>query len=285
MLEEIFDDLLRFIFPEADHVFDLQKGFEFLDKELSEMYPEPDKNPDTRFVDKLVKVFQPDGSEEWLLVHVEVQGQMDRLFAERMFRYYYRIFDRYQRPVTAIAIFTGADGKSIPDRYSHSFLGTHLEYRYNTMRVTEYQDEVLSASDNPFALVILAAKKALLAGKVPELELANQKLLIARLLYEKKLYERKKIEGILTFLNNYVLFEDQETNSIFTKELDRITGKNYTMGIIEQLAEIKVQEEREKNSRLFVENLLKGTDFSLEKIASLAGVSVAFVEKMKVSSK
>ena len=32
MLEEIFDDLLRFVFPDADRIFDLAKGFEFLDK-------------------------------------------------------------------------------------------------------------------------------------------------------------------------------------------------------------------------------------------------------------
>ncbi|HTI07928.1 MAG TPA: hypothetical protein VL832_05210 [Puia sp.] len=32
MLEEIFDDLLRFIFPEVDQVLDMERGFQFLDK-------------------------------------------------------------------------------------------------------------------------------------------------------------------------------------------------------------------------------------------------------------
>ncbi len=91
MLEEVFDDLLRFIFPDADQLFDLTKGFEFLNRELAELYPEPDKESSTRFVDKLVKVFRRDGSEEWLLTHVEVQGQPDPTFAERMFRYFYYV--------------------------------------------------------------------------------------------------------------------------------------------------------------------------------------------------
>ena len=39
MLEEVFDDLLTFLFPKANQVFDLERGFEFLDKELVEMYP------------------------------------------------------------------------------------------------------------------------------------------------------------------------------------------------------------------------------------------------------
>jgi predicted transposase YdaD len=289
MLEEVFDDLLRFVFKQAEEVFDLKRGFEFLDKELSEICPEPDREPNTRFVDKLVKVFTKDGNEEWLLVHLEVQGYPDRQFPERMFQYYYRIFDRYRRPVTAIAIFTGTDGKSMPDRYEHHFLGTHHVYKYNTLCVTEYSDELLLESDNPFALVVMAAKKALLAGKIPEFELVGQKLLVAKLLYKKGLFSKRKIEGILTFLNNYVLFEKQETNLIFMKELDIITGKAKTMGIIEQLAEIRAQEGHEmgleegrvESSRLFVGNLLQETDFSIEKIASLANVSVDFVKEVK----
>ena len=61
------------------------------------------------------------------------------------------------------------------------------------------------------------------------------------------------------------------------------------MGIIEQLAEIRAEEaridEREKTRQAeatkFVENLLSNTEFSLEKIASLTDVSVAFVKKVK----
>jgi len=41
LLEEVFDDLLRFVFPDARKVFDFGRGFELLDKELAEMYPEP----------------------------------------------------------------------------------------------------------------------------------------------------------------------------------------------------------------------------------------------------
>ena len=112
VIEEVFDDMLRFIFPYADEVFDMERGFEFLEKELAEMYPEPDKAADTRFADKLVKVFHRDGEEEWVLMHVEIQGDTSRRreFSERMFRYFYRILDRYRKPVSAIAVFTGAIG-------------------------------------------------------------------------------------------------------------------------------------------------------------------------------
>lgn len=81
----------------------MERGFEFLDKELSELHPQPDEEKDSRFADKLVKVFHCDGVEEWVLLHVEVQDDTyDRAgFAERMYTYFYRIRDRYHKPVSA----------------------------------------------------------------------------------------------------------------------------------------------------------------------------------------
>jgi hypothetical protein len=52
-----------------------------------------------KYVDKLVKVHLKDGKEEWLLVHIEVQGYPDEEFSERMFRYFYKIFDRHGKRV------------------------------------------------------------------------------------------------------------------------------------------------------------------------------------------
>lgn len=286
MMEEIFDDLLRFIFPAAESLVDMERGFDFLDKELSELYPEPEKVTDTRYVDKLVKVHRADGGEELFLVHIEVQGYPDKFFPERMFRYFYRIFDRYQKPVTALAIFTGEDGKNMPDCYTHSFMGTYLTYRYNTFCIMDCIEADLESSDNPFAMVALASKRALLAGKIPESAFMEQKLLIARLLLKRN-YSRKKIEAILTFLKNYMLFEYAETNRIFDQRLDQLTGKIYTMGIIEQVAELRAEEraeQREKEvSETFVKRLLTETELSLDKIASLTSVPISTVEKIKAS--
>jgi hypothetical protein len=90
IIEEVFADLLRFIYPDADQKYDMDRGFEFLDKELAELHMEPDEEKDSRFADKLVKVYRRDGVEQWLLLHIEVQGDTsDRdAFAERMFTYF-----------------------------------------------------------------------------------------------------------------------------------------------------------------------------------------------------
>ncbi|HEY4285960.1 MAG TPA: hypothetical protein VGN00_02565 [Puia sp.] len=87
-----------------------------------------------------------------------------------------RLFDRKHHAVTAIAIFTVEDGKTMPDRYLYSFMGTELIYKYNTLYITDHADEDLEQSDNPFALALLAAKKALFTGKVDDLTLLEIKL-------------------------------------------------------------------------------------------------------------
>src|ERR1700709_304947 len=99
-----FDDFLRFFYPDANKLFDIGKGFEYLDKELEQLFPPESEDYAVRYVDKLVKVFTREGNEEWILVHVEVQGYTDKDFAKRMFQYYYRILDKYDKPITAFAI-------------------------------------------------------------------------------------------------------------------------------------------------------------------------------------
>ena len=146
--------------------------------------------------------------------------------------------------------------------------------------IAVFTDKELEESDNPFAAVVLVAKKALLKGKNLDGRLLEEKIMIARLLKEKGFSERK-ISAIMGFLNNYVQFEKREMNRIFGEEADKIFRKSSDMNIFEQIAEIKAAEAREEASRLFVQNLLKDSDFTQAKIASLANVSLSFVRKVK----
>ena len=286
VLEEVFDDLLRFIFPDADQVYDLERGFEFMDKELAEMYPEPGKGSATRFADKLVKVFRRDGEEDCILCHIEIQGdtkKKDRpLFAERMVRYFYRIWDKYRKPVSAVAIFTGRDGKKMPDRFEYKYRNTRLLYQYPTISILDCTDEELEKSDNPFAHVILAARTSLLEGKIPPADPLDRKVLIARKLLRKG-FSKRKIRAIFVFLENYVLFEDPEMNLNFKNRIE-LKYKNNIMGIDEYMKMVGREEGEEKRNRLFVTNLLK-EGFPMKKIASLANVTLAFVRTVKADLK
>jgi hypothetical protein len=213
-----------------------------------------------------------------------------------MFRYFYRIFDKHRKPVAAIAVFTGKDGKQLTDSYKYVFMNTRLQYQYNTLCIHDYSDDELKASKNPFAWVILAAKSALLTGRDVDRKLLAGKLFIFRKLYENGLFEKRKLQAILAFLDNYVRFKKSETKRIFEKQVDDITGKKNTMDIFEQVREMKEQELIQKGRRKglkegrqkgleegvekSVRALLANTEFSETKIATLVGVSIAFVKKL-----
>jgi hypothetical protein len=286
ILEEVFPDLLRFIYPDADEVYNIERGFEFLDKELAELDPHPDEKKDSRVADKLVKVYHRDGVEEWLLLHVEIQGDTHekKAFAERMYTYFYRIRDRYQgKLVSALAIFTGQYGRRMPRRFLYEYRGTRLLYEYPTLSILDFTDDQLDKSNNPFAHVIIAARMRLKEKKLPEDELLKIKLLAARKLTEKG-FGKDKIRAIFNFLRNYVLFDKPETNRKFD-DLFRQVDKTRVMNTVEYLRMEGREEGKEEAAASFVENLLKQTDFAIEKIADLTNVSVEFVNKIKIKLK
>jgi hypothetical protein len=112
-------------------------------------------------------------------------------------------------------------------------------------------------------------------------QLLAGKLFIFRKLYKNGVFEKRKLQAILIFLKTYVRFKNPETNSTFSEEVDKITVKKNAMDIFEQVAEMQRQELVHETKRLFVENLIKETKFSMNKIASLAKVSLSFVKKVK----
>ncbi|GAB3357908.1 hypothetical protein GCM10027566_22130 [Arachidicoccus ginsenosidivorans] len=231
LIEDLFVEFMHFFFPNADDIFDLT-SYEFLDKELDEIYPEePGEN--RRHVDKLVKLKLKCGGEQWLLLHIEVDGRGGIKFGARMFTYYYRIFDRYGQHITALAIFTGKQRKrNTPDRFVQEVLGTRLEYKYNTYRIVDQSDDDLKANlENPFAQIILAAKTGLLSGKLSDEELMTRHEWIFSAL-DKSLSVRKKL-SVFAFIKKFVHFSDSENNAIFDKKLEGIINKKDNMGVIE----------------------------------------------------
>jgi len=169
----------------------------------------------------------------------------------------------------------GQDGQGMPGRYAYEYRGTRLTYEYPTVSILDFSDEELERSDNPFAQVIAAAKLRLLEGRVPEDELLNTKLLAARKLTEKG-FDMGKIRAIFNFLRNYVLFEKPETNLKFDKLFERADKINF-MNTDEYL----IMEAKEEATATFIRNLLKESDFSVEKIASLVNATVEFVNEVK----
>ncbi|MBS1664572.1 MAG: hypothetical protein JST68_26240 [Bacteroidetes bacterium] len=276
-----------------------------MDKELLEIFPSSDKKPNAKLVDKLAKVYWRNEKEKWSLVHVEVQGWNDSRFSKRMYCYYARLKELFDRPVVSLAILTGKDAKKIFPNYEDSYIGTNVLFAYNALYLFDFSDEELEESGNLFSLVLLIAKKSLLRGRVSDGKLLEEKLKIVELLVKRGLHSDKKLQKVCAFLKKYILFEDREMDRIFERRFEELTGKIKSMGIYETLALIAREEGLEMGMAEGIEkgiekgmeegiekgvekgrievarNLLLDTEFSDDRIAAITAVSIDLVRKMR----
>ena len=65
--------------------------------------------------------------------------------------------------------------RECPIAKEYAYRTTRLTYQYHTVSILDFADADLEKQDNPFALVVLAAKTALMAGKIPERQLLERK--------------------------------------------------------------------------------------------------------------
>jgi len=162
ILDKLLPEFLAFYFREIHLAIDFEKGVEFLDKELQKILPQED-DTGQRVVDKLVKVFLRDGSEKWLLIHIEIQGYRESDFARRVYHCNYRIFDRLSEKVISVVLLTDDDPKFRENVYEISQLGFQLYFKFPMVKLLDYRDkwEELEHDPNPFAIVTMAFLKTL----------------------------------------------------------------------------------------------------------------------------
>ena len=174
IIEDLFEYFLTYFYSNASEIFDYSKGFEFLDKELEQIeIPSEGKN---QFADKLVKFHTKEGEEKWFLIHIEVQRYEDKNFPLRMFTYYYRIFDKHHKRISAFALFTEDAPNFRPDKYQTTFLETSICYKYKIFKLSDYQPTDFQKSDNPFTIILETAWYALKKNKLSDENLFSLKL-------------------------------------------------------------------------------------------------------------
>jgi len=214
-LEESLPEFLRFIYPNADEVFDFERGTEMLDKELLAIIPDRERKKGKRVADLLIKVYLKDGTEKYILINLELEGGDDIALAERIYRYNIRIWDRYNVPVASIVLFTGGRKQPRPVAYRREVLDTVIDFRYRGVHIFDWTEQELLAMDNICAFVALACQKSLLEGKVPEEELGEDRSTIARALIKTGKYDKDRIIRFLVFLKNFIFIDNEEINRKF----------------------------------------------------------------------
>lgn len=279
IIEDMPAQFLQFFIPDAEKILDFNYGFEFLDKELEELFPVDNPNH-PRFVDKLIKAFTKEGREEWILIHIEVQGYQDDEFGSRMFTYFYRLLDRYHKPITALAIFTDDKKDYKPYRFDYRFLGTTVTYHFNAYKIIDQNEAELVNHANPFAIAVLTVLKAIQNKKSSDKTLLALKIDLFRMLHSRKM-DKQTMRALANFLKMYVHFSKSETNRIFETETQFITNDTTTMGIEELILQRAEQKGIEKGIEKVVRNLISKMGLTDAQAADIAGVDIAFVARIR----
>ncbi|MEH2231969.1 MAG: transposase [Nostoc sp.] len=199
VIELYFPRFLEFFFTQAYAEIDWTRPYEFLDTELQQL--EPDAEIGRRLVDKVAKVWLLDGEEAWVLVHVEVQGQYDSQFAERMYTYNYRLFDRHKKRVISLAVLADEQANWRPSRYSYQLGGCRVSLEFPVAKLLDYEQgwEILEQTTNPFGVIVMAHLKTKATQRNPENRL-QWKLSLVRRLYERG-YSREDIRELFRFID------------------------------------------------------------------------------------
>ncbi|WP_293942678.1 MULTISPECIES: hypothetical protein [unclassified Sphingobacterium] len=291
ILEQTFAHFLEFFFEDAASIFDLSKPFDYLDKEFESLFPPEPNGKGVRFVDKLVKVYLKEGGEQFVLCHIEVQSSRGKGdLAERMFRYYYKISDKYQVPISAIAILTDDSRTYHPSAYIKEFMGTILHYRFSSYKVLHQDEVALRSNSNPFSVVVLTTLLAITNKNISDDKLKDIKHDLYEQMMSRKM-DKKTRQGLYDFLTYYVSFQKQENFYIFEKEVENKLGRSNIMGTQEYLLDKAEKQGIEKGrleerAKLKAEKRTIALEFKkmglpVADIAKGTGLSIEEIEKLK----
>ncbi|RCJ35608.1 cytosolic protein [Nostoc punctiforme NIES-2108] len=249
ILQLYFEEFMLFFFPLAHGEIDWTQQPEFLDKELQQVVRDAELG--RRLVDKLVKIYRIGGEESWILVHLEVQSQEESDFAQRMFSYNYRIFDRYKRSVASLAVLGDDRTTWRPNQFGYCLFGCQVDFRFPVIKLLDYQQRLseLESSRNPFATVVMAHLAAL-ETRNDRLQRKQQKLTLVRRLYEQG-FEREDVLNLLAFVD-WLLTLPQDLEQEFRREVEQLEAEQRMQYITSF----------ERNARR--EELLEGIELGLE---------------------
>jgi hypothetical protein len=214
VLERYFPEFLAFFFPQAHAGIDWTQGYLLLDKELQKVVR--DAKLGRRWADSLIRVTGQDGHEDWVLVHVEVQGHEKPDFAQRMFVYNYRFYDRHARPVVSLAVLGEPIAEAFGD-FSYERWGCRMGLRFPLVSLSGYRERwtELDASSNPFAVVTQAHLKAQdTAGS--ESARYQAKLGLIRSLYRRG-FARRDILELFRFIDWVLTLPEGLENQLWTE--------------------------------------------------------------------
>lgn len=215
-----------------------------------------------RLADKLVKIYRKSGEENWILIHVEIQATEEGNFAQRMFTYHYRIYDRYKRPVASFAVLGDERSTWRPEQFGYELFGCKIDFQFPIVKLVDYsqRQSELEASRNPFAIVVMAHLAAI-QTRDDRLQRKQQKLALVRKLYSLG-FERSEVLNLLAFVD-WMLTLPLDLEAEFRREVEQLEAEQ-RMQYITSFERIGFQKGIEQSQNQIRQVLLKSISLGLK---------------------
>ena len=216
------------------------------------------------------------------ILQLEFQVADEPKMVYRMLNYCAMLLERYEIPIRQYVFYLGP---TAPTMTTDLNIGD-LSFRYTLIPFQQLDYRLFLSSDVPEEILL-----AVLANFQPQDsstvlnqilhrldETANGPLVFQRYIAQLRvLVQLRKLRPILdTAMDTIAKYIDEQNDVFFIKGKQEGEQKGKQEG--EQKGEQKGKVEKEK---LFVENLIRQTDFEDNQIASLASVSMSFVQSIR----
>lgn len=183
----------------------------FLDKEVF-----TDVTAGERYETDLIAQVQFRGEPSFFLIHLESQAQAQSNFGQRMFRYFARLYEKYDLPIYPIVLFSYEQPRQpAPSQFEVAFPDLRvLEFNYQVIQLNQLNWRDFLDRPNPVASALMAKMQI-----APE-DRARVKAECLRLLVTLRL-DRARMQLISGFIDTYLRLNELEQQQ-FEAEFGRI---------------------------------------------------------------
>ena len=225
-----------------------------------EELPDDIQHTKERKPDTLKKITDDKGNTFIIQIEFQVKDEPEMVY--RMGEYYFMLERKYKIPVKQFVIFLGTDKPIMPTQIDRE----RLHFSYPLISLSELDYHTFLNSDKPEEIIlgILANFK----GENPENAL--KQILI-------RVKETTKGDFSLNRYFNQLRVLAQLRNL----ELNLKNAMDSIAEYIKEERDVLYLRGQEREQMKFVKNLLTETDFSLDKIAKMAGVAIDFVKSVQ----
>ncbi len=218
-------------------------------------------------IDLLVKVKYRQ-EDTYFLIHVEAQSSSEKDFAKRIFKYFARLYEKYDLPIYPVVIFS-FDEPRRPEPTNHRVTFPDLnvlDFNFAAIQLNRLSWRDYLTQQNPVAAALMAKMNIAVEDR-PQVKAECLRLLTTLRL------DPARMQMISGFVDTYLDLSTAE-EQIFKTVVDTIGLNNE-----EEYMEIVTSWERKNSEKIAVNSLREG--LTVEMVARITGLTVERVQQLQ----